>query len=95
MAALTLSFAALEACALLFYMLPYYTGLIAHLPNGSLPAMHFAQLPGGLLEHLSVNKPPFLTVPALFTIGVFFLLSTLTLVVTNFALAKQPPKHRF
>ena len=89
-AALTAAFAALEAFALIFYMLPYYTGLIAHLDNGNLPAMHLAQLPGGIIERLSVNKPPFITVPALTVIGLLFLLATLALVVTNFALAKQP-----
>jgi 4-amino-4-deoxy-L-arabinose transferase-like glycosyltransferase len=94
-AALTLSFAALESFALLFYMLPYYTGLIAHLENGNIPTLQLAQLPGGILERLSVNKPHFLTVPTLTVIALLSLLATLTLVVTSFALAKQPgtPMH--
>ena len=84
--ALTVSFAALEAFALLFYLLPYYTGLIAHLSNGNLPAFHLAHL-SSVLERLATNKPYFLNPPA---IVLLFLLSTLTLVTIAFV--GRPPR---
>jgi 4-amino-4-deoxy-L-arabinose transferase-like glycosyltransferase len=86
-AALTIAFAALESFALLFYMLPYYTGLIAHLPNGNLPAYHLAQF-SSLLTRLSTNKPGFLPIP---TIAVLFLLSTL-LLLTLATVVGRPPR---
>jgi 4-amino-4-deoxy-L-arabinose transferase-like glycosyltransferase len=101
-AVLTLSFAALEAFGLLFYMIPYYTGLIEHLQNGHIPALHLDQLVGGgahtILEGLAINKPAFLTVPVLVTIGLLFVLATMTLVAMSFTIAlgrhqgKQPAR---
>jgi 4-amino-4-deoxy-L-arabinose transferase-like glycosyltransferase len=90
-ALLTLSFAALEAFGLFFYMIPYYTGVIAHLENGNLPTLQLGQLARGgaytILERLTMNKPDFLNVPALIVIGLLLLLATLTLVAMNFSLA--------
>ncbi|HTM48896.1 MAG TPA: phospholipid carrier-dependent glycosyltransferase [Bryobacteraceae bacterium] len=78
-----LCFAALECFGLLFYSIPYYTGFIARLPNGGLPALQIGQLrEGGLqtmLGRLAVNKPDFLhgaAMPALFAL---FLAATLVL----------------
>src|SRR5262249_51806650 len=60
-----LSFTALELFGMTFYSIPYYTGLIAHLPNGNLPTMRINQLQGGglqtILTRLAENKPAFLT----------------------------------
>jgi hypothetical protein len=100
LALLTLSFAALESFGLFFYMIPYYTGLIEHLDNGNMPTLHLDQVTGGgahtMLERLAMNKPDFLSVPVLITIGLLFLLATLTLVAMSLAIAfgrqqgKQP-----
>ena len=94
---LTLSFAALEAFGIFFYMIPYYTGLIAHLENGNMPTLRFSQLAGGgahtILERLAMNKPDFLNVPVLVTIGCLFLLATMTVVATSFTLALRRPER--
>lgn len=49
-----------------------------------------------MLERLGMNKPDFLSIPVLITIGLLFLLATLILVAMSFAIAlgrqqgKQP-----
>ena len=62
-------FAALEWFGMSFYSIPYYTGFIAHLPNGGLPALGIGQLRNGglsiLIARLTANKPEFLNVPAM------------------------------
>jgi len=81
-----LCFTALELFGMCFYAIPYYTGFIAHLPNGAIPTLRIGQLQAGglplLIDRLAVNKPPFLTAPViaalwLLFIGATFLLDTL------------------
>jgi hypothetical protein len=53
--ALPIAFAALDLYGMLFVALPYYNGLIAHRPNGTLEAFHigqFARLPLGPAGYL-------------------------------------------
>jgi hypothetical protein len=79
-------FAAVELFGMCFYAIPYYTGFIAHLPNGALPTLRLAQLQNGgwqtLLARLTVNKPPFLTAPVMAALAVLFLGATLILAVS-------------
>ena len=78
-------FAALELFGICFYAIPYYTGFIAHLPNGALPTLHIGQLQNGgwrlILERLAVNKPPFLTAPVIAALWILFLAATVLLVL--------------
>jgi 4-amino-4-deoxy-L-arabinose transferase-like glycosyltransferase len=78
-----LCFAALELFGMCFYAIPYYTGFIAHLPNGAIPTLRIGQLQAGglhlLIARLAVNKPPFLTAPVIATLWISFLAATFLL----------------
>lgn len=90
---LVISFAALELFGAHFYLLPYYTGFISHLPNGGLPAFQIAQLEGGgfrqLFERLTLLMPGGLTPPVLMTLWVLFLLATIALMTASIRLARM------
>ena len=62
--AAAMAFAMLDLYAMLFVALPYYSGLIAHKPGGSMESFHFASLSHtGLAEvarRLASNKPGFI-----------------------------------
>ncbi len=78
-------FAALDVFGLCFYSIPYYTGFIAHLPNGAIPTLSIGQLQNGglrlVLERLAVNKAPFLTPAVMAVLWILFLAATLILVL--------------
>jgi len=75
--------AALEFFGMHFYAIPYYTGFIAHFPNGGVPALKISQLRGGglttMLTRLAMNKPEFLNAPVMAVLWVLFLASTFAL----------------
>ncbi len=50
---LTACFMLLELYATHFVMIPYYTGMIAHRPNGALASFHLSQLTGGGLQTIA------------------------------------------
>ena len=62
--ALAVCFAALDLYSVHFVSIPYYSGLTAHLTNGSIAAFHLGQLQkiglGEILVRLSVNKASWL-----------------------------------
>jgi hypothetical protein len=84
---LTFCFALLELYATHFLLIPYYTGLIAHTPNGGLTTFHVSMLKeirlSVVIQRLLVNKPGFLITPVLLLIWIFFLVSTLSLIVIS------------
>jgi 4-amino-4-deoxy-L-arabinose transferase-like glycosyltransferase len=86
-------FVALEAFGMSFYSIPYYTGFIAHLPNGGLPALGIAQLQNGgwytMLDRLTANKPAFLSAPVMATLWMLFLAATFGLIATSVRLASR------
>lgn len=66
---LVLALGALDLYTVHFLCIPYYTGLIAHQPNGPVTAFHLTQLSQTglpeILHRLSTNKPPWLTATTL------------------------------
>ena len=66
-----------------FYAIPYYTGFIAHLPNGAIPTLRIGQLQAGglplLIDRLAANKPPFLTAPVIAALWLLFMAATFLL----------------
>ena len=80
-------FAALEGFGMSFYSIPYYTGFIAHLPNGGLPALQLGQLQNGglmlMITRLTVNKPAFLCPELMAALWALFLAATMGLVATS------------
>jgi hypothetical protein len=74
-------FAALELFGTHFFLIPYYTGLTAHQPNGRVPAAAISQLGNvrEILARLAVNKPDFVSPPVIFILWLLFLAATLTL----------------
>jgi hypothetical protein len=86
-------FVALEAFGMSFYSIPYYTGFIAHLPNGGLPALGIAQLQNNgwhtMLDRLTANKPAFLSAPVMATLWMLFLAATFGLIATSVRLASR------
>jgi 4-amino-4-deoxy-L-arabinose transferase-like glycosyltransferase len=83
----TFCFALLELYATHFLLIPYYTGMIAHRPNGGLTTFHVSMLKDVpvrvVIERLLVNKPHLLSEPTLLVIWTLFLLSTLSLIVIS------------
>jgi len=80
-------FALLELYATHFVMVPYYTGLIAHGPDGNLPAFHLSQLlQFGLqtvLNRVAANKASFLSWPAVLCLWILYLAATISLLVVS------------
>src|SRR5947208_7635969 len=80
-------FAALECFGMSFYSIPYYTGFIAHLPNGAIPTLRIAQLQNGglhtIIQRLATNKPEFLIAPVIAALWIMFLVATLGLIAIS------------
>jgi len=77
--ALTGSFVALELYATNWVLIPYYTGLISHNPNGALQSFHPVQAGVSfpeLLARLCVNRPFFITESVVFILWALYLIST-------------------
>ena len=85
-------FALLDLYTVNLVSIPYYTGLIAHRPDGSLPLFHPDRWPAGglstVLGRLAVNKPEFLTAAAIAVLWCAYLAATVGLVVMGFRLGK-------
>jgi len=88
---------ALEFFGVHFCAIPYYTGLIARLPGGGLPALHIAQIRGGglwlMAERLSVDKPQFLSPAAIAIVWILFLAATVSLMALACAMARKQPER--
>ena len=86
--------AGIELFGMTFLLIPYYTGLIAHLPSGNLPALAVGQLGNGgaatMLARLTVNKPPFLTPPVMAVLWILYLAATFGLIAAACQLAAKP-----
>ena len=91
-------FALLEIYATHWILIPYYTGLIAHRPDGGLQAFYLSQVKTiGILEllaRLEINRPSFLTNVTLIGSWSLFITTTLALAfVSGKYLLKQPLKN--
>jgi len=93
-----LMFSAVELFATHIYMWPYYTGFIAHLPNGGMPAFRPASLDlAGLLlmfERLTLFKPDWVSPPALLAGWLSFLLATVSLAAVSLYFAVSSPEQK-
>jgi hypothetical protein len=82
-------FAALDVFTVHFISLPYYTGLISHLPNGMLPVSFIGRLRElGLAEVLArtvANKP--FAVPVMIELWCAYLIATVAAVILAFRTA--------
>ena len=66
--------------------IPYYTGLTAHRPNGSVAAFHpHSGAVSTALERLAAFKPPWLNEPLLAVLWLAYLLATMVLIALSFA----------
>jgi hypothetical protein len=83
--------AALEFFGTHFYAIPYYTGLITHLPNGSLPAFNINASEGNslhtMLARLTINKPELLTTNVMAALWIIFLAVTFALIILTVRLS--------
>jgi hypothetical protein len=83
---------ALELFGAHFYLWPYYTGFISHLPNGGLPAFRLAQLGNGgfgtLFQRLTLLKPAWMASPVLIAAWAMFLMATMALAVMSIWFAR-------
>jgi hypothetical protein len=73
---------ALELYAAHWLLLPYYTGLISHVPSGALQSFHPGRVTitfAELLQRLQANRPPFITSWLLLLVWLSFVASTLGL----------------
>ncbi|HEY1338231.1 MAG TPA: hypothetical protein VGF59_12010 [Bryobacteraceae bacterium] len=68
-----------------FLLIPYWTGLTAHRPNGSLAAFHPGMPgqpgPGTMLLRLRANRPAFLDETAIAFLWAFYIAATAALVI--------------
>jgi hypothetical protein len=78
-----LAFGMLDLYGMLFVALPYYTGLLAHRPNGFLEAFHFQRIGaigwGEVLQRIAVNKPEWIGSTAVAWGGGLYFIATCTL----------------
>ena len=76
-ATIVVFFFLLEMYATHFLIIPYYTGLIAHAPNGGLQSFHISQLATismkELLARLEINRASLVTDPTLIILWCLFL----------------------
>lgn len=91
---------ALDLYTVHFVSIPYYTGLIAHRPNGFLENFHFSQLQetgvGEIFIRLSGNKPFWISSIWLKISGLIYFLSTAGLFIfaaKTFTIAKESKKN--
>lgn len=91
---LVLCLAALDIYTIHFLSIPYYTGLIAHRPDGPLATFHLAQLaetgPREILARLAVNKPLWLTPAAICSLWAGYAIATLAAIGLSFRLIRFP-----
>jgi len=85
-------FALLDLYTIHLIAIPYYTGLIAHRPNGPVAAFH----PSGaalseVLPRLAAFKPSWLGEPALAALWIVYLTATLGLIAIAFGTSKARP----
>jgi 4-amino-4-deoxy-L-arabinose transferase-like glycosyltransferase len=91
-AGLAAAFALLDLYGMLFVALPYYSGVIAHRPNGMLEAFHFSRLSeigmDETLRRLAVNHPygPVTIAVA----GCLYVVATIALAVASVILQTAP-----
>jgi hypothetical protein len=83
-------FALLDLYTIHMVALPYYTGLIAHRPNGPVAAFHptAAAIREGVAR-LAAFKSPLLVPPVLGALWFFYAAATLGLVALSFAVARR------
>ena len=84
-------FALLDLYSLNMVAIPYYTGMIAHRPNGALAAFHPETAPvAEILPRLAAFKSPLLSEPVLALLWIAYAASTLALVAVSFWIARTP-----
>ena len=90
LSALIVCLVALDLYTVHFVSIPYYTGLIAHRPDGALAAFHLSQLHRiglpGVLDRLSANKALWLKPTTLRTIWVCYGGASVSLIGLSFCL---------
>ncbi|MBZ5494942.1 MAG: hypothetical protein LAP85_00945 [Acidobacteriia bacterium] len=97
---LTVCFAMLDLYATHLVLIPYYTGLIAHKPNGALATFHIEQYSregiGLAVSRLLYNKPAFWNEYTLLVAWLFFLGATIGTVTLSMRLRSrsQEPVRR-
>lgn len=96
-AVLTAGLVLLDLYSVNFLSIPYYTGLLAHDPQGRVPAALWSQLRAAglhtLVNHLQVNKPRYLTETTLAVSWLLFIAAT-SLVVIIGLLRRQERLNR-
>jgi hypothetical protein len=85
-------FALLDLYTIHMIAIPYYTGLIAHRPNGPLAAFH----PAGaslseMLNRLTAFKSPWLGEPLMAALWMAYIAATLGLIAISFRMVKRRP----
>ncbi len=94
---LALLFAALDVYGTQFYLVPYYTGMIAHSQAGRLETAHIGDLLGNagrILERISENKAGVLVPGSMLFLWILYLLATLAAVVCAFRFRSQEGPQR-
>jgi hypothetical protein len=88
-------FSLLDLYACHFVLIPYYSGLISHKPNGFLASFHISQIRQatihGILERIALNKPDFMTSPVIVVLWMLYVICTIGLILLSIracALAK-------
>jgi hypothetical protein len=85
-------FALLDLYSLNMVAIPYYTGMIAHRPNGALMAFHPENAAlGEILPRLAAFKSQLLTQPVLAFLWIAYAGSTLALIAVSFWIARTRP----
>jgi len=91
---ITALFALLELYATHFLLIPYYSGLIAHRPDGSLTTFHVGMLNHArflpVIKRLLVNKPHSVNTPMLLIQWMLFIAGTVGLVVVSAYVSRKP-----
>jgi hypothetical protein len=81
-------FVLLDLYASHFVLIPYYSGLIMHKPNGLLAAFHISQIRqvgiAGILQRIELNKPDFMTSPVIVISWMLYLICTVGLALLSF-----------
>ena len=84
-------FALLDLYTIHMLAIPYYTGLIAHRPNGPVASFH----PGTaalseIVPRLAAFKSPLLSVPVLAALWIAYVFATLALIAISFWISRTP-----
>jgi 4-amino-4-deoxy-L-arabinose transferase-like glycosyltransferase len=81
---LALLFAALDVYGMHFYLIPYYTGMIAHSPAGKLETAHIGTLLGNaarILGRMTENKAGALVPASMLLLWMLYLAATVSVVI--------------